>query len=61
MSHTLPKEQNQPSVPSCLRGHKVALVAITKHGAAQAAELAPKLAEVDIITSMKFAHVFSHL
>ncbi|MDQ6994914.1 MAG: cobalamin biosynthesis central domain-containing protein, partial [Mariprofundaceae bacterium] len=45
----------------CLRGHKVALVAITKHGAAQAAELAPKLAAVDIITSMKFAQVFSHL
>jgi len=37
---------------------KVVLVAITKHGAAQAAKLAPKLPQADIITSMKFAHVF---
>jgi len=37
---------------------KVVLVAITKHGAAQAAKLAPKLPQADIITSMKFAHVY---
>jgi len=37
---------------------KVVLVAITKHGAAQAASLALKLPQADIITSMKFAHVF---
>ncbi|MDX8383758.1 MAG: cobalamin biosynthesis central domain-containing protein, partial [Ghiorsea sp.] len=37
---------------------KVVLVAITKHGAAQALALAPKLAQADIITSQKFAHVF---
>ena len=40
---------------------KVALVAITKHGAAQALALAPKLAQADIITSQKFAHVFKHV
>jgi len=38
---------------------KVVLVAITKHGAAQAAKLAPKLPQADIITSMKFAGVFA--
>lgn len=37
---------------------KVVMVAITKHGAAQAAGLAPKLPQADIITSMKFKHVF---
>ncbi|MDX8395378.1 MAG: cobalamin biosynthesis central domain-containing protein [Mariprofundaceae bacterium] len=37
---------------------KVVLVAITKHGAAKAAALAPKLPQAEIITSMKFAHVF---
>jgi len=38
---------------------KVVLVAITKHGAAQAATLAPLLPQADIITSQKFAHVFT--
>ena len=38
---------------------KVVLVAITKHGSAQAKELAPLLPQADIITSMKFAHVFA--
>ncbi len=38
---------------------KVVLVAITKHGAAQAASLAPLLPQADIITSMKFADVFA--
>jgi len=38
---------------------KIVLVAITKHGAAQAAALAPKLPQADIITSQKFAHVFA--
>ena len=37
---------------------KVVLVAITKHGAAQAKDLAPKLPQADIVTSQKFAHVF---
>ncbi len=37
---------------------KVVLVAITKHGAAQAKDLAPKLPQADIITSQKFGHVF---
>jgi len=40
---------------------KVVLIAITKHGAAQAAKLAPKLPQADIITSMKFAHVFENV
>jgi len=39
-------------------GGKVVLVAITKHGAAKAATLAPLLPQADIITSQKFAHVF---
>jgi len=38
---------------------KVVLVAITKHGAACAALLAPLLPQADIITSQKFAHVFA--
>lgn len=38
---------------------KVVLIAITKHGAAQAASLAAKLPQADIITSQKFAHVFA--
>jgi len=38
---------------------KIVLVAITKHGAAQAAKLAPDLPQADIITSQKFAHVFA--
>lgn len=37
---------------------KIVLVAITKHGAAQAAALAPLLPQADIITSQKFAHAF---
>ncbi|MDX8397575.1 MAG: cobalamin biosynthesis central domain-containing protein [Mariprofundaceae bacterium] len=37
---------------------KIVLVAITKHGAAQAAALAALLPQADIITSVKFAHVF---
>jgi len=40
---------------------KVVMVAITKHGAAQAAELAPKLPQADIITSVKFAPVFERV
>lgn len=40
---------------------KVVMVAITKHGAAQVAELAPKLPQADIITSMKFEHVFADM
>jgi len=38
---------------------KVVLVAITKHGAEQAVKLAPKLPQADIITSLKFEHVFA--
>jgi len=38
---------------------KVVLVAITKHGAAQVKDLAPKLPQADIITSQKFGHVFA--
>jgi len=38
---------------------KLVLVAITKHGAAQAAALAPRLPQADIITSQKFAALFS--
>ncbi|MDQ6953744.1 MAG: cobalamin biosynthesis central domain-containing protein [Mariprofundaceae bacterium] len=37
---------------------KVVLVAITKHGAAQAAKLAPMLPQADVVTSLKFAHLF---
>lgn len=37
---------------------KVVLVAITKHGAAQAAKLAPMLPQADVVTSLKFSHVF---
>ncbi|MDQ6989630.1 MAG: hypothetical protein Q9M19_07085, partial [Mariprofundaceae bacterium] len=40
---------------------KVVLVAITKHGAAQAANLAAMLPQADVITSLKFAHVFEHV
>ncbi len=36
----------------------VAFVAITKHGAQQAAKLAPLVPQAEIITSQKFAHVF---
>ncbi len=38
---------------------KVVLVAITKHGAEQVKDLAPKLPQADIITSQKFGHVFA--
>ena len=40
---------------------RIALVAITKHGAAQAAALAPKLPQADVITSQKFADAFAGL
>jgi cobalt-precorrin 5A hydrolase len=40
---------------------KVAFVAITKHGAAQVANLAPKLPEVDVIVSEKFAQTMTAL
>jgi len=40
---------------------KVVLVAITKHGAAQARELAKKLPQAAIVTSQKFAEVFADL
>ncbi|MFQ5519142.1 MAG: cobalamin biosynthesis central domain-containing protein [Mariprofundus sp.] len=40
---------------------KAVLVAITKHGAAQAAALAPKLPQADIITSQKFTYVFTDI
>ncbi|MDQ6973708.1 MAG: cobalamin biosynthesis central domain-containing protein [Mariprofundaceae bacterium] len=40
---------------------QVLLVAITKHGAAQAAKLAPMLPQADVVTSLKFAHVFEHV
>ncbi|MDX8412593.1 MAG: cobalamin biosynthesis central domain-containing protein [Mariprofundales bacterium] len=40
---------------------KVLLVAITKHGAAQAMALAPKLPEAAIITSQKFAPMFAQV
>jgi len=40
-------------------GENIALVAITKHGAAQAARLAPQLPQATIITSQKFASAFA--
>jgi cobalt-precorrin 5A hydrolase len=40
---------------------KIVMVAITKHGAAQAAGLAPKLPQADIITSMKFVDLFANV
>jgi len=40
---------------------KVLLVAITKHGAAQAVLLASKLPQAEIITSQKFAHLFEEV
>ncbi|MDQ6951446.1 MAG: cobalamin biosynthesis central domain-containing protein [Mariprofundales bacterium] len=39
----------------------VALVAITKHGTTQAAQLAPRLPQAEIITSQKFTDTFAHL
>ena len=42
-------------------GGRVALVAITKHGAAQAALLAPQLPQAEIISSQKFADTFADL
>jgi len=40
---------------------KVVMVAITRHGAAQAKALAPLLPQADIITSQKFADVFANV
>lgn len=40
---------------------RLCLIAITKHGAAQAAALAPELPRAHICTSAKFADVFKHL
>ena len=37
---------------------KIAIIAITKHGAAQAAALAPKLPQAEIVTAQKFAARF---
>ncbi|MBL1353680.1 MAG: cobalamin biosynthesis protein CbiG [Zetaproteobacteria bacterium] len=59
MKKTLYNNPKTLSAPPRLRGDKIVLVAITKHGAAQAAELAPKLPQADIITSQKFKHLFT--
>jgi len=56
MNHDMSIKEH--SVPLCLCGDNIALIAITKHGAAQAVKLASTLPQADIITSMKFAHVF---
>ncbi|MES2161272.1 MAG: cobalamin biosynthesis central domain-containing protein [Pseudomonadota bacterium] len=48
------------SAPITTVAPRVCLVAITKHGAAQAARLAADLPEADICTSAKFAAVFAH-
>ncbi|OEZ61286.1 cobalamin biosynthesis central domain-containing protein [Duganella sp. HH105] len=47
------------SAPITTEAPRVCLVAITKHGAAQAARLAADLPEADICTSAKFAAVFA--
>jgi len=40
---------------------RIALVAITKHGAAQVATIAPQLPEADVVISEKFTATMSHL
>ncbi|MBV6320552.1 cobalamin biosynthesis central domain-containing protein [Duganella violaceipulchra] len=47
------------SAPITTEAPRVCLVAITKHGAAQAARLAADLPEADICTSAKFSAVFA--
>ncbi len=44
---------NQTTLPP----PRSALIAITKHGAMQVAELAPKLADAEIVVAQKFAHL----
>lgn len=46
-------------IPSNQTAARVCLVAITKHGAALAARLAPMLPEADVCTSIKFAAQFA--
>ena len=49
------------SEPTHIQDPRLCLVAITKHGAAQAARLAADLPQAAICTSAKFAAAFAHL
>ncbi len=40
---------------------RIALIAITKHGAAQVAAMAPKMAGAEVVVSQKFAHLMTDL
>lgn len=69
---TLPQPPSQPAASSSASGDaasmasggtepRVCLVAITKHGAAQAARLAAALPQAQVCTSAKFAEAFAGL
>lgn len=53
-----PSVERQSSLPEGTNETRICLVAITKHGAAQASRLAQDMPQADICTSAKFAEVF---
>ncbi|MDH5326874.1 MAG: cobalamin biosynthesis protein CbiG [Gammaproteobacteria bacterium] len=53
--------QTEPSQTHGETTVRVALVAITKHGAAQVAALAPSISEADVVVSAKFAETMNSI